>query len=212
MRTLIVGDLHIPFQKSGYLRFCKKINKKYKCNNVVFAGDILDNHYSSFHQTDPDGYGGSEELRLAKKMIQKWYEAFPHASICAGNHDSIPNRQAFKAGLSNHWMRPIKEVLDVPNWTFADEWIFDDVKYVHGLGRNAKSRCQQDLISVCQGHYHSESYIHFFQGETKRLFALQIGSGIDGKSYAFEYAKHYKPMHLNCGVVVDGVLPIIEYM
>lgn len=110
-KILVVGDLHSPFIQSGYLRFFKKIHKKYKCNQVVFIGDLLDNHYSSFHDTDPDGHSASEELKLAKRMISKWYSAFPSAYVCLGNHDNIPDRQRFKAGLSKHWIKSVKEVL-----------------------------------------------------------------------------------------------------
>jgi predicted phosphodiesterase len=48
-RVLVIGDLHCPFEKEGYLEFCKEQYKKWKCNQVVFIGDIIDNHYSSYH-------------------------------------------------------------------------------------------------------------------------------------------------------------------
>ena len=54
-RILVIGDLHAPFTLTGYLEFCENIYAKYNCNQTIFIGDIIDNHYSSFHTTDPDG-------------------------------------------------------------------------------------------------------------------------------------------------------------
>ena len=45
---LVIGDLHAPFIREGYLEFCKEIYLKYQCTDVVFIGDILDSHFSSF--------------------------------------------------------------------------------------------------------------------------------------------------------------------
>ena len=49
--VLVIGDLHLPFVKDGYLEFCIWVYKKYNCTEVVFIGDILDNHASSYHET-----------------------------------------------------------------------------------------------------------------------------------------------------------------
>ena len=56
-RILVIGDLHAPFELDGYFDFCKETYKNYNCNQVIFIGDIIDNHYSSFHTTDPDAWG-----------------------------------------------------------------------------------------------------------------------------------------------------------
>lgn len=211
--TLIIGDLHEPFTRDGYLDFCKSIYDKYSCNQVVFIGDIIDLHFSSFHDIDPDGHSAAEELRLAKTNIKKWYSTFPVAKVLLGNHDLIPVRKAFSSGVSKSWIKTVGEVLDTPDWEYADEFIINDVLYVHGIGRKADKRMAQDLVSVVQGHYHSESYIKYAVGRTEVLFSMQIGCGVDDKSYAAAYAKHFNKMHINCGVVLDnGRLPILEYM
>ena len=74
-RVLVIGDLHEPFCLDGYLQFCKDTYAKHNLNKVVFIGDVIDNHYSSYHETDSDGMGGGEELELAIKKISKWYKA-----------------------------------------------------------------------------------------------------------------------------------------
>ena len=68
-RILVIGDLHAPFILDGYLEFCQETYSKFNCNQVIFIGDILDNHYSSFHGTDPDGIGGGQELQYALKDV-----------------------------------------------------------------------------------------------------------------------------------------------
>lgn len=211
--VLVIGDLHAPFIKKGYLDFCKAMYIKYKCTDVVFIGDLLDNHFSSFHETDPDGMGGKEELRRGKEQIAEFYRAFPVAKVILGNHDILPNRKAFSGGLSSSWIKTIDEVLNVPNWTFAEEFVIDGVLYTHGIGRQARIRVMQELISVCQGHFHSKSYYETFTSERQFLFALQIGCGLDRKSYAAAYAKHFQKPQINVGVVLDnGRWGLIEHM
>ena len=53
-RILVIGDLHAPFELDGYLEFCQETYAKYLCNQVIFIGDIIDNHYSSYHETFSD--------------------------------------------------------------------------------------------------------------------------------------------------------------
>jgi len=210
---LIIGDLHEPFTREEYLDFCVEMYNKHNLKDVIFIGDLLDNHFSSYHETDPDGHGAAEELSKAKKNIKRWYEAFPEAKVMIGNHDLLPNRKAMTAGLSKNWIRPVGEVLDVPNWEFLENYIQDDVLFCHGIGRKAKNRAVQDGISVCQGHYHSESYVHWFVGKNHKWFALQIGCGLSDKTYAAAYGRHFAKMHINVGVIKDhGNLAFLEYM
>jgi len=58
-RVLVIGDIHEPFCLKGYLEFCISVYNNYSCNRVVFIGDVIDNHYSSYHETDADGLGGT---------------------------------------------------------------------------------------------------------------------------------------------------------
>ncbi|MBN1683740.1 metallophosphoesterase [Candidatus Bathyarchaeota archaeon] len=211
--VLVIGDLHSPFIKYGYLEFCKEIQKKYNTEKTVFIGDIIDNHYSSYHETDPDGHSAGAELLKSKEEISNWYKSFPKAKVCNGNHDLIASRKSMTAGLSASWIRTIGEVLETPDWEYGEEFIINDVMYTHGTGRKARNRAQKDLISVVQGHYHSESYIENFVGERFKIFAMQLGCGIDRRSYGMAYGKRFNKPHINCGIILDnGTLPIIEMM
>jgi hypothetical protein len=55
--------------------------------------------------------------------------------------------------------------------------------------------------------------VEYFVGLKTKLFALQVGCGIDVKSYAFAYGKHFKKPIIGAAVVLNnGKLPIIELM
>lgn len=215
---LIIGDLHSPFIKNGYLKHCKDIYKKYNCNKVIFIGDIIDNHYSSFHEPDPDGFGAGEELERAVSYIKPWYRAFPKADVCIGNHDAIVCRKAYSAGVSNKWIKDYDEVLETPGWNFDEHFIYDNVYYVHGTGSSGMKAAYNRMVnwgmSVVQGHLHTECSIMWKCDTNSRLFSMQVGCGVDDKSYAMAYAKNFtKKYIISCGVVLeDGSLPILEPM
>ena len=77
--VLVVGDLHLPAERQDYLDFCKAAKRKYKTDQVVFIGDILDHHAISFHQKNPDSDGAVEEYDKAMKSLRVWKKAFPEA-------------------------------------------------------------------------------------------------------------------------------------
>ena len=211
-RILVIPDLHAPFTKDGYLEFCKSIYEKYKCNMVISTGDLIDMHFSSYHETNPDGYSAKDELVRAKEVVKRYYEAFPKMLICEGNHDLIFKRKALTSGLSSAWLKTMNDVLEVPNWIFKEYFIIDNILFYHGEGQNINTKAQQEMISCVCGHNHSKSSITFFQSRLgKRIFAMQLGTGINQDAYAFAYNKHGKPAHVNVGVIIDGT-PIIEYM
>ena len=211
--VLVIGDLHEPFCLEGYLEHCINVYNKYDCSKVIFIGDVIDNHYSSYHETDPEGMGGKAELELAIEKIAKWVEAFPVADVCIGNHDLLIMRKAMTGGIPAQWIRDFSEVLNAPSWTFATEFEYNDVLYTHGTGRKAEPRMKQDLRSTICGHYHTEFYIKYLVGAKFRLFAAQVGCGIDQKAYAMAYGRNFAKSVIGCAVVLeDGNLPILEPM
>lgn len=209
---LVIPDIHAPFTLDGYLEFTQQIYKKYECDYVIILGDILDNHYSSYHETDPDGFSANEELDKAKNIIKGFYNLYPNAKITIGNHDRIILRKTFSSGLSKHWIKDIKDVLETPNWDFKEYHIINDILFYHGEGQAPNTKATQEMISCVAGHRHSKSGINFYQSRIgKRIFAMQLGTGINQEAYAFAYNKFGLPSHVNVGIIKNGV-PIIEYM
>lgn len=204
-RVLVIGDIHLPFEKKGYLKFCKDTYKKFKCNRVVFIGDIIDSHYSSFHATDPDAMGGGEELRLCIEKAKEWYRAFPEAEICIGNHDAIIMRKAFDSSIPAIWIKDFNDVLGTPKWKWVTETYIDGVRYVHGhKSSKARTAAKRDMVSTVTGHFHTDFYIDYMFGKTRAIFAMAVGCGIESKSYAMGYMQGGKKEAIGCGVVLDG--------
>lgn len=210
-RILIVGDIHAPFSLDGYLDFCKETYAIYNCNQVIFIGDIIDNHYSSFHTTDPDGMGGGDELDLAINYIQDWVEAFPKADVLIGNHDRMIMRKAFESQIPKRWIKSYNEVLGT-EWNWIERIVYDNVQYVHGEGGTARTKAKNDMMSTVQGHIHTQAYTEWMVGRNFRVFGMQVGCGIDCTAYAAAYAKNFKKQAIGCGVVIGGHTAINRLM
>lgn len=208
--VLVIGDLHEPFCLDGYLEFCREQQEKFNCGSVKFIGDVIDNHYSSYHEADPDGYGAGEELERAVDKLANWYKVFPEATVFIGNHDRIVYRKATSSGVSRAWIRDLNDALGTPNWNYIEEEIVHGVCYNHGEGGTAKNRMKVEHQSQVQGHLHSQAYVEYSVGPTLKIFGMQVGCGVDRTAYAMAYGKNYKKPIISCGVVLNkGKLPIV---
>ena len=207
---LIIGDLHSPFTLPKYLDFCKEQQIKYNCGKVIFIGDIIDNHYSSYHESDPDGMSAGDELDKAIEQVQQYYDAFPVATVIIGNHDRLVYRKAFSGGVSKRWVKEYKDVLKVPNWEFVENVEIFNININHGEGGTARSKMKKDLQSQIQGHLHSDFYLEYIVGKNFRIFGMQVGCGVDHHSYAMAYGRNFKKPAIGCGVLLNkGTLPIL---
>tara|TARA_Y100001963_G_scaffold87649_1_gene121151 strand:+ start:64 stop:786 length:723 start_codon:yes stop_codon:yes gene_type:complete len=208
--VLVIGDLHEPFCLDEYLDFCIEQYSIHNCDEVVFIGDVIDNHYSSFHEVNIDAqYTGKTELELAIKRIARWRDAFPVATVLIGNHDRIIMRKAQTSAIPSKWIKSYKEVLEVPKWNFVERYVKDNVQYIHGEAGTARTKARNDMMNTVQGHLHTQAYCEHYVGAKYRIFGLQVGCGINFKSYAMAYAKAGKKPAIGCAVVKNnGTLPI----
>jgi predicted phosphodiesterase len=212
---LVIGDTHYPFQREGYLEHLLKCRTDYNCGTIIHIGDVIDNAYSSFHETNPDGHSAADELEFATEQLQYMYKEFPKAKVCLGNHDLIINRKAFSSGVSKRWIKGLDEVLDVPGWEFDIEHVINGVLFTHGTGTSGQNAAYNKALnrrmSVVQGHLHSEANIRFNVSKSDIIFGMQVGCGVDDRKYAFDYAKaHPRKFIISCGVVLNkGKLPIV---
>ena len=60
------------------------------------------------------------------------------------------------------------------------------------------------MMSTVQGHIHTQAYVEWSVGKMFKIFGMQVGCGIDSKSYAAAYAKNFKKQAIGCGVVIGG--------
>ena len=202
--VLVIGDLHEPFCLDGYLDWCLEQYYDYGCSEVVFIGDVIDNHFSSYHETSADGMGGAEELEFAIKRIARWRNAFPMATVIIGNHDRIIMRKAQTSAIPSKWIKSYKEVLETPDWNFVERYEKDNVQYIHGEGGTARSKCRADMMNTVQGHLHTQCYTEHYVGKKFRVFGTQVGCGINHKAYAMAYAKYGKRPAVGCAVILNN--------
>jgi predicted phosphodiesterase len=206
---LVIGDLHEPFCLDEYLFFCREQQEIHDCGTVIFIGDVIDNHYSSYHEQDPDGYAAGEELDRAVDRISDWYTIFPKATVIIGNHDRMAYRKATTAGLSRKWVRAYSDVLNTPGWNFVENIELFGINFNHGEGGTARTRIKNELQSQVQGHLHSQFYVEFIAGMNFLIFGMQVGCGVDREAYAMAYGRNYKKPIIGCGVVLNkGTFPI----
>ena len=207
--VLVVGDLHCPFDLDKYKDWCEEQYHNFNCNQVIFIGDVIDNHYSSYHETSADGMGGADELEYAIKRLSRWYKAFPVAKIIIGNHDRMIMRKAQTSAIPSKWIKSYKEVLQVPKWEFVERYVQDKVQYIHGEGGTARTKCRADMMNTVQGHLHTQAYTEHYVGQKFRVYGTQVGCGINWETYAMAYAKYGKKPAIGCAVVLNnGKLPV----
>jgi predicted phosphodiesterase len=204
-RILVIGDLHEPFCLDGYLDFCKETYQKHNCNKVIFIGDVIDCHFSSYHESSDGAMGGGDELELSIKKLKRWYKAFPEADVTLGNHDRIIIRKAQSSNIPSKWIKEFSEVLETPKWNFVTEVYYDGVRYVHGdKSGKARMAAKRDMVSTVSGHYHTDFYCEWMFGKTRAIFGMAVGCGIDSKSYAMGYMQGGKKEAIGVGVVIGG--------
>jgi len=216
-RILVIGDIHSPCERKGYMSFCKDLYEEWGCNKVVFIGDLVDWSAISFHIQNPEGPGPVAEYNMAYDAIQKWYKAFPKATVCIGNHDARPRRVAETVRIPAKFIRDYADLWGTPKWNWVQSAVIDNVYYCHGHGKGggktpAWNLAQKMGMSVCLGHYHSRGGISWSANPLRRWFGLDVGCGVDDAAYAFAYAKEQAQRSiLSAGVVLDGT-PYHEVM
>ncbi len=207
--VLVIGDLHCPFDLDKYLEFCIEQYHQHSCTEVVFIGDVIDNHYSSYHETDADGMGGGDELEAAIARIARWRNAFPVATVIIGNHDRMVMRKAQTSAIPRKWIKSYKEVLEVPDWNFVERYVKDNVQYIHGEAGTARTKARNDMMNTVQGHLHTQCYTEHYVGQKYRIYGAQVGCGINHESYAMAYAKSGKKPAIACMVIKEnGTQPL----
>jgi hypothetical protein len=216
--VLVIGDLHCPFEEKGYLSHCIQVYNDFECDEVIFIGDLVDLHAISYHEHDPNGKSPYDEYELAVKRLKAWYEAFPTAKVCIGNHDSLIMRKVYSAGLPKNWLKSLEQILEAPDtYKFDMHHEIDGVLYTHGTGVSgdggAMKIASQNRQSAVIGHLHSISNIKYSASYRDLIFAMTVGCGIDYKQYAFNYGKDIpaKPI-VSCGVVMGGKIPVLVPM
>lgn len=169
----------------------------------------MDNHAISYHEHDPDGFSPQDEMSEVDKHLKRWFQAFPQVYLCWGNHDLLVSRKLRTFGISSRIMRPFRDIWNFPlGWQDNFSWEFYGVRFIHGTGLSGKNAhikaAEQNRQSCVIGHTHSTLAVNYLVSEKDRIFGMNVGTGIERRSYAFEYGRDLinKPA-LGCGVITD---------
>lgn len=96
MRTLILPDLHIPFNDKRRTKHALDWGRKNKPERVVLLGDVLEMHALSTHRKDPTWEDRlDKEIAAGKQFLRDLRDACPKADITfiVGNHEARWDRQ-----------------------------------------------------------------------------------------------------------------------
>lgn len=212
MSTVIFfTDLHAPFTHPKALDFVKDISDAYGPDEIVCGGDLVDNHALSFHDSDPDGMSCGHELSMARDILGPWFDEFPNARWCLGNHDLLPKRQFMRNGISTAYLKNYHELLGTPiTWEIGLNHEIDGVLYVHKTSKAGIYGHRLSAIakrqSVVVGHSHCYAGVNWMASDHDIIFGMNAGCLMDVSAYAMQYAADSadRPT-LGCGIIIDGV-------
>lgn len=205
----IIGDTHEPFTHPQYRDFCYETFNKYGVSRIIHIGDEVDNHALSYHESDPDGMSAGKEAEEAQKNMDKWYQTFPDVTVMVGNHSALPYRQAMTSGIPKRFIKSYEEIWSAPpGWDWQLRIEIDGVLYTHigkgGITGALKFAIENRQSSVT-GHAHSYGGCQYSASHNDMIFGMNVGCGIEIRSYSFAYGKNFsvRPT-LGCGVVTDN--------
>ena len=215
MNTLLIGDLHLPYQHPDAFDFLDALQAEYQCERIVSIGDEADIHHNTWHQANPDALGPEEEYRAAFHLIQtEMYPRWPKLQICNSNHGMRYARIMKLASIPQGVRQKLtpNRIWDVPSsWKWSDKVTFklgngSQVVCEHGdKTKKYQLRARAGLsYNTVAGHYHLDGGVIWYRsGEGLNRFAAQTGCLIDFNKPAFAYS-HNEPV-LGSLVIVDDV-------
>lgn len=216
---LFISDMHIPYGHPDTYQFLKAIKEVLKPELVVCLGDELDYHAISFHKPNPDLLSPGDELNLAIKQIQPYFELFPEMLLVDSNHGSLVYRKVKDAGIPIHVIKPYNDVIGAPKgWSWHEDLLIttkDDSKvYVcHGRSNNTLKESQLHGMNFVSGHWHSTYGINYWANKERLYWSMSCGCLVDQKSLAYEYAKNFsKKFIVGTGVLMNGQPRLLPMM
>ena len=215
--VLLIGDTHIPYHHSDYLKFCKAVSKKFKCSIHLHVGDEADKHGISFHPSDADLFSAGDELEHTITEIAKWNKAFPDMILMESNHGSLVIRKMKVNGIPLKYIKELRDVYETPGWKWYHDVLiktkYGEVYGCHGKASGYGALAKEQGCSAFQGHFHGKLEVTWHNRVEHRRFNMFVGCGINWRSMAFAYGKNNLPKPiLGCGVIDQEGLPHIFKM
>jgi len=207
---IIISDIHAPYHHRDTLPFLETIKYAYDIQVAKNVGDIVDNHYSSFHPIEYGTLSGEEEHNRAKKFVQELHELFPEMTVSLGNHCQMTERKAKQANIPYDHIKSYNDMYEIDNWIWTDKDYFKVDKYnsclmVHSMSKSTLTNARSHSHHTVQGHHHGTFGIEYFADTEFLRWSMTVGCLIDTSSPAFNYSKGYtnnKPI-IGVGAIID---------
>jgi len=205
--VLVISDLHCPYVHQDAFKFLKALKKKYKPDRIIQIWDELDNHWISFHDSDPDLDGAGEELVKARKQLQELEKIFPIMDLVHSNHWSLLYRRGKAHWIPKHMLLGYKDVIfweKNKQWEIVrkkwDWWSWHDnitlelsnwekCFFAHEAEANIMKHAGHFGMNMVAWHRHSKFEVGYISSPHSLRFWMVVGCLLDHKSLAFEYNK-----------------------
>jgi len=148
--TLIISDLHLPYQHCDAFDFLEALDNRYKFDQVLNVGDLYDHHRGSYHESESDAMGEEEEYRKAMECAHDLQSLFPKMVITCGNHDKIPQRKLKTAGLPTALLSDYNRMYGTDDsWIWKEKHWFDSkggFPITHPMVLNKRGRWDKRIM------------------------------------------------------------------
>ena len=175
MKTLVISDMHFPFQDDKALELVDKFIKKEKPDNIVINGDLVDCYSLSSFAKDPRlGATLSKEVAMAREYLAhlnkiskaKKYYVF-------GNHSIRMNRYLIKQAPELLDFLDLQGLLETDGWEIVncsniENYVKIEDWYVGHFDRVAKHSAMTAKNIV------ADRGVNIVQGHTHRLGAYYV--------------------------------------
>lgn len=168
MKTLVISDIHFPFQDNKALKLVDEFIKKEKPDNIVINGDLLDCYTLSSFAKDPRiGATMKKEIEMGRTYLERLNKISKAKKYYVfGNHSIRMNRYMIKQAPELIDFLDLQGLLETDGWEIIncsntenyvkiDDWYighFDKVAKHSAM--TAKNIVADRGVNVIQGHTH----------------------------------------------------------
>lgn len=208
--VMFIPDLHVPYHHKQAFEFLELVRDTYSPDLVINAGDEVDKHAMSFHDSDPDLPSAGDELEEAIAYLEDLYSLFPEMHLVDSNHGSMHYRKGKHHGIPRKYLRDYGDILEAPvGWSWSHELNVNCggnmVRVKHQFGKNILKAAEQAGRCLMGGHFHEDFLVQYSANSDRLIWAATAGCLVDDSSLAFAYNNtNLKRPILGCMMVING--------
>ena len=190
---IFISDLHLPYQHPDALEFIAAVKDTYQVKIAKSVGDIVDNHFPSFHDIEYGCLSAKEEFNAAGILCRELASIFPYIDVSLGNHDIMAHRKAKVAGIPEECLTDYNARYGV-KWNWKPKHYFKVDRYnnclmTHTISINTLTNARNYSHCSIQGHHHGTFGLEYFSDHETLRWSMTTGCLIDDNSPAFNYNK-----------------------